>query len=144
VDSEDSWLSLDSDIFYKNDGSFMIEFAPNPNQEDRIGSITITSDDESLEPLIVIIRQSENVSIKEEQFKGRDLKIYPNPITNGELIVESGELLAGDKIEIYNMTGTRLGIYEAKGSVTAIDFSGYAAGKYVVKAGGNAAILIKK
>ena len=46
--------------------------------------------------------------------------IYPNPITNGELIIESGELSAGDKIEIFNMTGTRLGVYEAKGSVTAI------------------------
>ena len=143
VSTDYDWITLDEDAYYVNSKSFTIDCAPNPNQEDRIGSITITSDDESLEPLIVIIRQSENVSIKEEQFKGRDLKIYPNPITNGELIVESGELLAGDKIEIYNMTGTRLGIYEAKGSVTAIDFSGYAAGKYVVKAGGNAAVVIK-
>jgi uncharacterized repeat protein (TIGR02543 family) len=66
------------------------------------------------------------------------LRLYPNPVTNGELRVESELLKSGEKIEIYSLSGALVGVYEAGSTeVTVIDVSRLAPGVYVVKAGGS-------
>ncbi|GHV72372.1 hypothetical protein FACS1894201_01180 [Bacteroidia bacterium] len=69
------------------------------------------------------------------------LSIYPNPVVNGELIVENGELKAGDKIEIYTVNGVLVGARHAlplQGGTITIDISHLPAGEYIVKVGGSA------
>jgi uncharacterized repeat protein (TIGR02543 family) len=66
------------------------------------------------------------------------LRLYPNPVTNGELRVESEALKAGEKIEVYSLSGALVGVYEVGGAgSTVIDVSRLAPGVYVVKAGGS-------
>ncbi|MDR1632915.1 MAG: T9SS type A sorting domain-containing protein, partial [Dysgonamonadaceae bacterium] len=72
------------------------------------------------------------------------VKFYPNPVTHGVLSVENGELKAGDRIEIYSLSGALVGSYEASGAATAvIDVSHLAAGVYVVKVGSRTGKVVK-
>jgi uncharacterized repeat protein (TIGR02543 family) len=78
---------------------------------------------------------------------GSDLiaaKVYPNPVTNGELRVESEALKAGDRIAIYNLSGALVGVYEASGALTVINVSHLAQGVYIVKAGRQTATVFVK
>jgi hypothetical protein len=68
------------------------------------------------------------------------LRLYPNPVANGELKIENGELRAGEKILIYGLSGVLAATYEvAAGAVTVINVSQLPQGVYVVKAGAYAA-----
>jgi hypothetical protein len=68
------------------------------------------------------------------------LRLYPNPVANGELKIENSELRVGEKIEVYSLSGSRVATYEvAAGAVTVINVSQLPQGVYVVKAGAYAA-----
>ncbi|GHT15108.1 hypothetical protein AGMMS4956_14360 [Bacteroidia bacterium] len=69
------------------------------------------------------------------------LQIYPNPTTNGELRIESGELNAGDRVEIYNVNGTLVGAYRIR---PTINIAHLPAGIYIVKVGNRAAKVVKQ
>jgi uncharacterized repeat protein (TIGR02543 family) len=73
-----------------------------------------------------------------------ELKLYPNPVTAGELRVESEELKAGDKVEIYSLSGALVIVHEVSGRTTVIDVSPLAAGAYLVKAGRQTARIVVK
>jgi uncharacterized repeat protein (TIGR02543 family) len=75
----------------------------------------------------------------------RKLYVYPNPIVNGQLIMDNGQLKAGDKVEIYSMNGALvLTGYVSGGSSTTLNLSHLSQGTYVVKVGGRAAKVVKK
>ncbi|GHT15309.1 hypothetical protein AGMMS4956_14990 [Bacteroidia bacterium] len=74
------------------------------------------------------------------------LQVYPNPVTNGELRIESGELNAGDKVEVYNVNGTK--VFETSLSIAhypvSIDISHLPAGVYLVKVGNKVGKVVKQ
>jgi hypothetical protein len=76
--------------------------------------------------------------------KAASLTVFPNPVSNEELIVKNEELQAGDKIEVYSLSGARLKIFAATGARSSIDLSSLPAGTYMVKAGGAVAKVVKK
>jgi hypothetical protein len=63
---------------------------------------------------------------------GNPLTAYPNP-TNGTLTIESDELRAGDRIEIYTTGGTLVRQYRAEEKQTVLDISSLEKGAYLVK-----------
>jgi uncharacterized repeat protein (TIGR02543 family) len=72
------------------------------------------------------------------------LQIYPNPVVNEELIVNNEELKAGDRIELYSLSGAKLKTFVATGAKSAIDLSALPTGTYVVKAGNRVAKVVKQ
>ncbi|GHU93940.1 hypothetical protein FACS1894156_1480 [Bacteroidia bacterium] len=67
------------------------------------------------------------------------LQIYPT-ITTGQLTIWN----AGNKIEIYNMNGSLIGIYNVAIGTTAINIAHLPAGTYIVRAGGKMAKIVKQ
>jgi uncharacterized protein YjdB len=70
------------------------------------------------------------------------LQIYPNPVVNEELVMKNDELKAGDKIELYSLSGTLLKTFAATGAESAISLSALPVGIYIVKAGGAVAKVV--
>ena len=65
------------------------------------------------------------------------LRIYPNPISaNGVLNIEKENLKAGDKIEIFNMSGNLVSIYFATGTESSINIGSLAQGIYLLRLAG--------
>ncbi|GHS87622.1 hypothetical protein FACS1894201_08900 [Bacteroidia bacterium] len=65
--------------------------------------------------------------------------VYPNPVVNGELRIENGELKSGDKIEIYNVNGAFVETWHAASlQGNTINIAHLPAGEYIVKVGGSA------
>jgi hypothetical protein len=77
-----------------------------------------------------------------EALAAHALRVYPNPITDGRLYVETDALKPGEKIALYNVTGTLAGTYEVTGRITLIDVSLLPRGIYIVKAGSRATKVI--
>ncbi len=75
--------------------------------------------------------------------KRQSLRIYANPLTNGEWIIESGELQAGEPIAIYNLRGVLVATYRITGEQTSINISHLPSGIYVLRAGNANAKVIK-
>ncbi len=63
------------------------------------------------------------------------LRLYPNPVTSGELRIESGELETGEIISIYSLVGTLAATEQITGKQTVINISQLPTGSYIVKAG---------
>jgi hypothetical protein len=73
------------------------------------------------------------------------LRVYPNPVTDGELKIENGKLRAGEKIEVYSLSGVLVAAYEvATGDETAISVAQLPQGVYIVKVGNYAAKVVIK
>jgi uncharacterized repeat protein (TIGR02543 family) len=70
------------------------------------------------------------------------LRLYPNPVATGILTIESPS--GSGKIEVYNVSGTLVGVYSVTGAQTAIDISALPAGTYIVKANGKTAKVVKE
>ncbi|GHV72399.1 hypothetical protein FACS1894201_01330 [Bacteroidia bacterium] len=90
------------------------------------------------------IRALPNAATVKEAQLVRKLFVYPNPVVNGELRVENGELKAGDKIEIYNVNGVLVGARRALPLQTTIDISHLPAGEYILKIGNRTAKVVKR
>jgi hypothetical protein len=75
----------------------------------------------------------------------RQLYIYPNPIVNGQLIIDNGQLKAGETINVYSVNGALvLTGYVSGGSSTTLNLSHLSQGTYVVKVGGKVAKVVKQ
>jgi hypothetical protein len=76
------------------------------------------------------------------------LKVFPNPVTNGELKIENGEWKSGDIVEIYNLIEKR--VYSKQISFTIhhspliINISHLPNGMYIVKIGKFSSRIIKQ
>jgi rhamnogalacturonan endolyase len=72
------------------------------------------------------------------------LKLYPNPVSNGRLTIENGELGRGEKVEIFSLSGELVGVYELSGGkVTTIDIAHLPSGAYIVKVHNKAEKILK-
>ncbi len=82
------------------------------------------------------------------------LQVYPNPVTNGQLIIDNGQLTANSdplsivnyplSIKIYAMNGQLVATYPTAGKQTTIDIGHLPAGTYIVKIGNRSAKIIKR
>jgi hypothetical protein len=71
------------------------------------------------------------------------LRIYPNPVTDGALKIENGNLRAGEKIGIYSLSGALVAACEvAAGPETVINISQLPQGAYIVRVGEYAAKVV--
>ena len=69
-----------------------------------------------------------------EKSSGSILKIYPNPVSsNGVLNIETENLNAGDKIEIFDMQGKLISVNIATGKETAIHIGELPNGTYLLR-----------
>jgi hypothetical protein len=102
-------------------------------------TITVTAEDGSAQAYTVTVTRAAAATAV-ETVAASALRLYPNPVANGELKIENGELRAGEKILIYGLSGVLAATYEvAAGAVTVINVSQLPQGVYVVKAGAYAA-----
>ncbi|MDR3297497.1 MAG: T9SS type A sorting domain-containing protein, partial [Prevotellaceae bacterium] len=72
------------------------------------------------------------------------LQVYPNPVTNEQLVVSNEQLVAGDKIEVYSLSGALLKTFAAAGATSTVDVSALPTGTYFVKAGNAVAKVVKQ
>jgi hypothetical protein len=75
------------------------------------------------------------------------LKVYPNPIQNGELIIDDPQLETDGKAEIYNVNGTLVETRRAaslQGGTITINIGHLPAGIYIVKVGNKVAKVVKQ
>jgi hypothetical protein len=72
------------------------------------------------------------------------MTVYPNPVVSGKTTVVHTGLKAGDKIEVYDMSGTLKQTSEASGRSTDISIGNLPSGIYVVKAGGLTTTIVVK
>jgi uncharacterized repeat protein (TIGR02543 family) len=73
------------------------------------------------------------------------LKLYPNPVANGTLNLDNGQLRRGDKVEIFSLLGECVGVYEvADGKITVIDIAHLPSGAYIVKVKSRAEKILKE
>jgi hypothetical protein len=70
------------------------------------------------------------------------LRAYPNP-TSEELRVENEELKAGDRIDLYSLSGSLHKTFTAAGKTTTLNLSALPAGTYLIKAGNGVAKVVK-
>jgi len=66
-----------------------------------------------------------------------ELKVYPNPIYNGQLVIDKGQVLQRERVEIYNTAGVLVGVYFICEEQTIISLSNLPAGMYIVKISSN-------
>jgi hypothetical protein len=77
------------------------------------------------------------------------LAVYPNPVTNGQLTIESGKLKV-ENVEIFDMTGKRVHVAKPNFQLSTFNFqlttdiSHLPSGIYFVKVGNNSTKIVKK
>jgi predicted nucleic acid-binding Zn-ribbon protein len=73
------------------------------------------------------------------------LHVYPNPVQNGDLIIDDPQLELDGKVEVYALNGGLVDVYDVSaGAQTIINISRLATGTYIVKAGNKAAKVVKQ
>ncbi len=72
------------------------------------------------------------------------VKLYPNPVSNGELIVENEEWKAGEVIEVYNLSGILVGTRRVEEKNTSVNVANLPNGSYVLKVGRYSAKFVKQ
>ncbi|MDR3296715.1 MAG: cadherin-like beta sandwich domain-containing protein, partial [Prevotellaceae bacterium] len=108
-------------------------------------SIVVTAEDNSNKTYtIAVTREAASGTTAVATAQTQPLQVYPNPVINGELIIQDEELKAGDKIEVYSLSGAKLKTFVATGAKTVIDLSALPAGGYVVRAGSRTAKVVKQ
>jgi uncharacterized repeat protein (TIGR02543 family) len=72
------------------------------------------------------------------------LSVYPNPVTNGQLIVDNGQWNVGEAIEIYSMSGVLAATYATTGEKTSVNVSQLPNGTYLLRVGRYTAKFVKR
>jgi hypothetical protein len=80
------------------------------------------------------------------------VKLYPNPVVNGELKIENGEWGSGTfstfnsqlSIEIYSLSGALVAKVPTAGGRTTVNVSALPSGTYIVKAGQHVGKFVKQ
>jgi hypothetical protein len=105
-------------------------------------SITVTAENGSTKTYQIRVTRVDDTPSAVGAATLGSLTVYPNPVANGEVKIVNGTLQAGERIEIYSISGTLVAIRKvAAGPETAINVSQLPSGVYIVKAGAYAARL---
>jgi hypothetical protein len=73
-----------------------------------------------------------------------ELKVYPNPVCNGQLVIAGGQTVEQENVEVYNVLGELVGVYSANDGLTVINLSALPDGLYFVRAGGKSTKVVKR
>jgi hypothetical protein len=73
----------------------------------------------------------------------QEIRLFPNPVINGELIIDNGQLKAGDIVQIMDLTG-KIILNSQFSILNSIDVSGLSSGMYFVKIGNKVGKFIKR
>jgi hypothetical protein len=73
-----------------------------------------------------------------------DVKVYPNPVTENIITIESKNIRVSEPIEIYNSNGQKVRNIKASGTITHINMQGLPNGVYFIKTEKNIVKIIKK
>jgi hypothetical protein len=98
AESNDSWLQIISGSQGINNGVISFDYDENPTENERIGSISITTED-GQEKIVVVVQRLLQTDIAHTSFS--QVRVYPNPVSN-VLYIESEEIT---EIEITDMRG---------------------------------------
>jgi len=92
---------------------------------------------------LTVTRQAETPTAvaKEEQAV---VKLYPNPVVNGQLTMDNGQWKAGEAIEIYSLNGALVATYKTIGEKTSLNISQLPNGTYLLRVGGYTAKFVKR
>jgi hypothetical protein len=78
-----------------------------------------------------------------EKVQNPSISIFPNP-TNNQITITSDQWDASDKVEIYNVNGGLVGVYDVSGGTsTTINIAHLSAGTYIVKMVNKAVKIVK-
>ncbi len=107
-------------------------------------NIVVTAEDGTTKKTytVVVTRESPATAVNAENVS--TLKLYPNPVTNGELIVENEEWKAGEVIEMYNLSGALVGTRRVEEKNTSVNVANLPNGNYVLKVGRYSAKFVKQ
>jgi hypothetical protein len=109
---------------------------------ENVFAIVVTAEDDSTELTYTVTVTRESATAVGTLALG-SLTIYPNPVTNGTLTIEHGDLKAGDKVEVYALSGALAATCEVSvGAKTTINISHLPKGAYIVKLGKRAAKVV--
>ncbi|GHT14624.1 hypothetical protein AGMMS4956_12790 [Bacteroidia bacterium] len=72
-------------------------------------------------------------TISIEPIETKNLRVYPNPVTEGKLNIEGELLQAGNEIMLYTMTGNLVGTYFATQGITRLSLPPLPMGVYVMR-----------
>jgi uncharacterized repeat protein (TIGR02543 family) len=72
------------------------------------------------------------------------VKLYPNPVNNGQLIIENGQWQAGEAVKVYSISGALVATYNTTGEKTSVNVGHLPNGTYVLKVGGYTAKFVKQ
>jgi hypothetical protein len=112
--------------------NFTVEATNSAGSDTKLLSITI-NDTSTIEPPLAV--ETQGIA---------SLQIYPNPVINGQLTIDNGQLNAGDKVEIYNVNGTLVETLRAASLQTTINIGHLPTGVYIVKVGNKVAKVVKQ
>jgi uncharacterized protein YjdB/subtilisin family serine protease len=130
------WTSDDEDIATVDENGFVTAIA------EGTATITATTVDGGYKAQCVVTVNPAS-SIVDAEFD-KVLKIYPNPVTNGQLIIDNGQLPI-EKLELYDINGKLVyQKFSILNSQFSMDISHLPNGTYIVKIGTHSARIIKQ
>ncbi|GHT12724.1 hypothetical protein FACS189415_3080 [Bacteroidia bacterium] len=108
--------------------------ADNPNAATAVYTVSLTEiTGQSFQSCPVTLTNSQRIP----------LRIYPNPVQNN-IVVESSNIKAGDRLNIYDVNGHFVRTFNAAGNQTEINLSGLPLGTYILKVNNEQTKLFKK
>jgi hypothetical protein len=106
--------------------------------EDTNNNLNLMDDDDDHDGIINVLDNSATLDVAVPEKP--DVKIYPNPVTNGLITFESGKTI--DAVRIYDFTGKLL--LEKTGNSNLVNVSQLAPGTYLLKLEVNDETIFKK
>ena len=90
------------------------------------------------------IGEDVSTSISDTRERFAELKVYPNPIHNGQLVIDKGQIQHRERVEVYGTTGVLMGVYFVSEDQTVISLSSLPSGLYLVRVGDKTARILKQ
>ena len=83
-------------------------------------------------PRMATVLQAEGVPAGIEEFE-LDMKVYPNPSSNGAMMIETANRIAIQELMVYDITGRVVVYQQDLDSKTELDLSAWTSGVYILK-----------
>jgi uncharacterized repeat protein (TIGR02543 family) len=72
------------------------------------------------------------------------VKLYPNPVVNGQLIIDNEQWKAGETVKVYSINGALVATYTTTGEKTSVSVSQLPNGTYLLRVGKYTAKFVKQ
>ena len=106
------------------------------------GEVKVTANADDLQIVFALNVAVANEAGVRDLMSENAMVIYPNPVTNGVLFVETNDKY--QHIEIHDLLGRRVHIQSITGTKTEINMSHLQAGTYILRVGNRVATVVKR